>query len=330
MQRFYATRSTSADPLEIKGGRLFIFMLRCPMDQKPSLGYWLQYILVRHLAFLATVLPVEASHQVACAFGTLSYWVLGKRRRIALENIANALGDSLPDRRKKEIARAAFQSAALSMMELFTVEKIKKEAATRFKLYGNEFLEEAFSKNQGVVLVISHLGSWEYLSFLPFFTKRPWSVVVKNIKNPYLNTAIDAMRRVMTVNPISKDSSVRALFQELRAGHGVAILVDQWSGPDGLWVDFFNTGTSTTSIPARLSEKTGCALVSAYCLRTTPGHYEIHIEKPIAHNMEQPGWENTITKDLNEVLERQIRTHPEQWLWGHRRWKDKPDNLRNV
>lgn len=300
------------------------------MDPKPSFGYKLQYFLVRFLATAATALPVEVSHRIACGFGTLAYWILGKRRRVALENIAGALGNSLPERRKKEIARSAFQSAALSMMELFTVERIKKEAAARFKLFGNEFLEEAFSREQGVVLVISHLGSWEYLSFLPYFTKRPWSVVVKNIKNPYLNEAIDAMRRVMTVNPISKDNSVRAIFQELRAGHGVAILIDQWAGDDGLWVDFFNGKTSTTSIPARLSEKTGCALVPAYCLRKSPGHYEIHIEKPVIHNTDQPGWEDTVTRDLNEVLERQIAGHPEQWLWGHRRWKDKPANLRQT
>ena len=298
------------------------------MHGKPSLGYWMQFLIVRFLAALATALPVEISHNIACGFVTLSYLILRKRRRVAIDNIAAALGESLPARRKKEIAHAAFQSAALSMMELFTVEKIKKESGSRFKLLGNEFLEESFSKNHGVVLVISHLGSWEYLSFLPYFTKRPWSVVVKNIKNPYLDEAIDSMRRVMTVNPISKDNSVRAIFQELKAGHGVAILVDQWAGDDGLWVDFFNTKTSTTSIPVRLSEKTGCALVSAYCLRTTPGHYEIHIEKPVVHNMEVPGWECTVTKDLNDTLERQIRAHPEQWLWGHRRWKDKPAHIR--
>lgn len=300
------------------------------MHEKFAFNYWFQYLLVRFLTFLATVLPVEVSHRVACGFGTLTYWILGKRRKIALENIASALGNSLPARRKREIARSAFQSAALSMMELFTVEKIKKEAQTRFKLFGNEFLEEAFLKKQGVVLVISHLGSWEYLSFLPYFTNRTWSVVVKNIKNPLIDEAINSMRRVMTVHPVSKDGSVRTIFQELKAGHGVAILVDQWAGDEGLWVDFFNTKTSTTSIPARLSEKTGCALVSAYCLRTAPGHYEIHIEKPIVHDMGQPGWESTVTKELNGVLERQILGHPEQWLWGHRRWKKKPDNLRTA
>lgn len=306
------------------------FMLACLMSKKSSFNYYFQYLVVRFLALLATVLPVEVSHRIACGFGTLSYWILGKRRKVALKNITSAFGDSLPHQRKKEIALSAFQSAALSMMELFTVEKIKKEASKRFELIGNEYLEEAFLKKLGVVLVISHLGSWEYLSFLPYFTNRPWSVVVKDIKNPYLDKAIDTMRRVMTVNPISKDSSVRAILQELKAGHGVAILVDQWAGDEGLWVDFFDTKTSTTSIPARLSEKTGCALVSAYCLRTAPGYYEIHIEKPIIHRMDQPGWESTVTKDLNEVLEHQIRENPEQWLWGHRRWKNKPDNLRTA
>jgi len=176
--------------------------------------------------------------------------------------------------------------------------------------------------------VISHLGSWEYLSFLPYFTKRAWSVVVKDIKNPFLDKAIDSMRRIMTVNPIPKDSSVRTILQELKAGNGVAILVDQWAGNEGLWIDFFDTKTSTTSIPARLAEKTGCALVSAYCLRTTPGHYEIHIEKPVAHDTIDEGWETRITQTLNETLERQITRHPEQWLWGHRPWKKKPETLR--
>jgi lauroyl/myristoyl acyltransferase len=41
-----------------------------------------------------------------------------------------------------------------------------------------------------------------------------------------------------------------------------------------------------------------------------------------------PGWETTVTQDLNSVLERQILGHPEQWLWGHRRWKEKPDSMR--
>ena len=294
------------------------------------MNHFLQYCAVWLLSLFARALPVETAAWVTRRVGDLTYLILAKRRAIAIENVTKAFGDSIPEKRKRRIVRSAFQSASLSLMELFTVEKIKKDAGRRFKIFGNDALEDAFSKNKGVILVISHLGSWEYLSFLPYFTKRPWSVVVKNIKNPYLDKAIDSMRRVMTVNPISKDSSVRAIFQELKAGHGVAILIDQWAGDEGLWIDFFNTGTSTTSIPARLAEKTGCALVPAYCLRKEAGHYEIHLEKPAEWDATRPDWEGHITTRLNEILEEQIRQYPEQWLWGHRRWKDKPDDLRSA
>lgn len=294
------------------------------------MSYRLQHSMVRFLKWLATVLPVAAADWVARRFGDLSYLVLGNRRKIARENIDRAFGDSLPPGRKKEIARSAFQSAALSMMELFTVEKTVQEADTRFKLFGNDSLEAAFNRGKGVVLVISHLGSWEYLSFLPFFTKRPWSVIVKDIKNRPMNEDVNEMRRVMTVTPVSKDNSVRTILRELKKGHGVAILIDQWAGNEGLWSDFFGEKTSTTSIPARLAEKTGCALVPACCLRKTPGHYEIHLQKPVAYDLTSPDWEKTITQDLNATLERQILENPDQWLWGHRRWKGKPDNLRTA
>jgi KDO2-lipid IV(A) lauroyltransferase len=31
----------------------------------------------------------------------------------------------------------------------------------------------------------------------------------------------------------------------------------------------------------------------------------------------------TMTQALNDSLEAQVRAHPEQWLWTHRRWKDR-------
>ena len=52
-------------------------MLAWLMHEKPSFNYWLQYLVVSFLALLATALPVEVSHKLACGFGTLSYWILG-------------------------------------------------------------------------------------------------------------------------------------------------------------------------------------------------------------------------------------------------------------
>jgi len=74
----------------------------------------------------------------------------------------------------------------------------------------------------------------------------------------------------------------------------------------------------------------GSALVPACCLRTSPGEYEIHIGEPVSWDRDARDWESTVTKQLNAILEQKIREHPGQWLWGHRRWKPKPANLRET
>ncbi len=291
---------------------------------------FLTYTAARFASFLANCFPVSFTLWMTARTTDWIYGAFKERRQIALENINRVFGNSISPKRKTEIVREAFRSAALSMVELLIVRKIARNARERFSLLGNQSLEEAFAKQKGVVLTIAHFGSWEYLSFLPFLTGRRWSVIVKNIKNPHVNRMVDSLRRVMTVHPISKDGSIRTVLTELKKGHGVAILIDQWAGDEGIWVEFFGISTSTTSIPARLAERTGCALVPAYCLRRSPGQYEIHVEKPYHYDSKTPGWEMRITKELNQLWEHWIRLHPDQWLWGHRRWKDKPAGLRRL
>ena len=286
--------------------------------------YYIQYIFVRFVAFLISLFPIGLAVWVGRTAGNFIFFVFKRRRKIAIANIDKALSQTVSMADKRRIARAAFQNMAISLIELFLIKKIKGKTSDNFIILGNEYIDDAFAKGKGVVLVISHLGSWEYLSFLPYLTKKDWSVVVKDIRNPYLNEYIKRLRSLTTVVPIEKKKSMRPILKELKQNHGVAILIDQWAGAEGLWLDFFNSKTSTTSIPARLAKKTGCALIPAYCLRQGLGKYEIHIHPPVSINPEETNWEETTTIRLNELLEEQIRKYPEQWLWGHRRWKKNP------
>ncbi|MDP3920684.1 MAG: lysophospholipid acyltransferase family protein [Candidatus Omnitrophota bacterium] len=294
------------------------------------MSQYLQYQFIRAIAFFLSLLPPSFAIWCARRAGDFIFFCMRKRRRIALDNINKAFGDSLAGKDKWNIVRTAFQSMVISVIELFTVERIKSHADESFTLVGNEHLEQAFAKGRGAVLVISHLGSWEYLSFLPYLTGKNWSVVVKDIRNPCLNDYIRKLRIITTVQPIGKTNSMRPILKELKANHGVAILIDQWAGSDGLWLDFFDEKTSTTSIPARLAKKTGCALIPAYCLRKSSGKYEIEIHAPVPFDPKDENWERVTTDKLNQLLEEQIKKYPKQWLWVHRRWKKQPSRLREL
>ncbi|MBI4550493.1 MAG: lysophospholipid acyltransferase family protein [Candidatus Omnitrophica bacterium] len=291
------------------------------------MGYFLQYLSIRVVLAIFRFLPYRLIHGIASFSGDLIYHLHGSRRRVAMENLDRVYGNSFDGAAKKRIARASFRHLAISLVELFVVERFLKNPRKYFLTKGFEHMDRSFAQGKGVVLVISHLGSWEYLSFLPILHGSRWSAVVKTIKNPYINREIVELRRKMTLNPIPKKGSVKEVLRELKQNHGVAVLIDQWAGREGLWQDFFGFPTSTTSIPVRLAVKTGCPLVPAYCIRLSPGRFEVQIHPPIFVDPQQPNVEEAVTARLTGLLEEQIKKYPEQWSWPHKRWKPKPEQV---
>jgi KDO2-lipid IV(A) lauroyltransferase len=280
-----------------------------------------EYLLARGLAATVNTLPIGVSTWLARRAGDLIFLLFQERRKIALENLTLAYGDSLSLEEKERIARESIRNFATSLMEFFRIPSLLTRAQSSFQFEGTEILDRAFTKGKGIIFVISHLGSWELLAFLPYLRGYPCSVIVREIRNPYINRWIQALRAKTRLNPIPKEQSIRETLSRLKENQLVAILIDQWGGNEGLAVDFFDKPTSTTSIPERLAEKTGAALVPGYCLRLAPGQYKIIIkaEVPVESSRDPEG---VTTSKLNELLEQEVLAHPEQWAWVHRRWKD--------
>lgn len=285
---------------------------------------FMEYVLVRAAAAFLALLPASAAASFSGFLGSAIYLLSAKRRKTALENLETAFGASLPLSRKKEIARKSLAHTLFSIFEFFNIPRVIKKSPELFSFEGTEHLDQAFKKGKGVIGVISHLGSWEYLAFLPFLRGYPCSVVVRDIKNPHIHAWLRRLRKMTKLNPIDRKSSLKEILRELRANHYVALLIDQWAGHDGLWLDFFGKPTSTTSVPARLAMKTGAALVPMHCVRGVKG-YKITIfpEVPLKEEKET-------TLELNRVLEREILKYPEQWIWSHRRWKDQWRHIRGL
>lgn len=289
-------------------------------------GLWI-YFLARLFTCLALLLPFALLTWLACRAGDFIYFFFPKRRKIALENLERAFGATMSRRKKRTVARLAFQNMALSSAELFLIPKTLKDARGRFRIHNRHHMDEALQKGLGMILVVAHLGSWEYLAFLSYLTSVPLSVVVKDLHNRHFAHEITRLRRMTHTVPISKKNSIRQMVRVLKKNHIAAVLIDQWAGREGIWQDFFGHETSSTSIPARLALRLGSALVPAYCFRTSPGHYDIEIHPAVTVNGTD---EHELTRKLNELLETQIKARPDQWLWMHSRWKPKPATVREA
>jgi KDO2-lipid IV(A) lauroyltransferase len=68
---------------------------------------------------------------------------------------------------------------------------------------------------------------------------------------------------------------------------------------------------------AEIALKFGAVMIPYFARRKANGlDFDIYIENPI-----QPSDPVTMMTEATQRLERHVRAAPEQWLWGHRRWK---------
>jgi len=292
---------------------------------------WIEYLLFRGIMGFVNLFPIKIATWMMRRAGDLMFVILPTRRKVALSNLDIAFGNAKTPAEKKRIALESFRHISVSIAEFFRLPKFIKTAERHITFSGLENTDKAIRLGKGQVLVMSHLGVWEYLSFLSRKEKHHSLVFARAIRNPYVNRWIKYLRELTGLEFIDKDVGPRKVLSELRKNHGIGIVIDQWAGNEGDWVEFFGKKTSTTTLPAVLAKRTGAALLPAYCIRKSPGEYEI-ISLPLVEiKGDNDSWREETTKELNRLLEEQIKKYPEQWTWTHRRWKNKihiPNKMR--
>lgn len=288
--------------------------------------FWnlIEYGLLRGLIGFLNLLPFPIVYPLARFVGVSLFWLMKRRRFIALHNLEIAFGNSKTESERFRIAKESFQSATLTAVEFFRIPKMIPKVDECFVSVGLENVEKALQRGKGIVFAVSHMGSWEYMSFLSFITGHRTLVVVREIRNPYIYRWVQSLRALMKVIPTDKRNAIRATLAHLKRNEIVAILVDQWAGNEGVWEEFFGSATSTTSLPARYVKHLGCAIVPIYCLRLGGERYQLNYLPEIQITPEDVDFEHRVTQEINRIFEGVISRHPEQWTWFHRRWKERP------
>jgi Kdo2-lipid IVA lauroyltransferase/acyltransferase len=192
---------------------------------------------------------------------------------------------------------------------------------------GREHVERAMAAGRGALMVTAHIGNWELHGVAHGLLFGPIHVVARPLDNPDLDRRLCALRTMAGNTVIYKQRALAQILRALRAGGGIAILIDQNVQPgDGIFVDFFGRAAATTTVAAALAVKTGCALVPCRTELLPDGRYRITYE-PVVEWSASGDREADIaclTQRLTRSIEEWVRATPEQWLWMHRRWKTRP------
>jgi lauroyl/myristoyl acyltransferase len=171
----------------------------------------------------------------------------------------------------------------------------------------------------GWLALISHLGCWELFSHLGAkYPEYRFGAVYRRLYNPYLDQYLRRTRARSATALFDRRSDLLQCVRFLREGGVVGVLIDQGAGHAGLWTPLFGRLTSSSTLAATLSIRTGLPVVPIAIYTRGRARWEMIISEPVFPPDDDA---EHFTATINGVLEEQIRRSPADWLWAHNRWK---------
>lgn len=259
------------------------------------------------------------------SFGAAVAWALRLRRRVALDNLRLALPElSEPERRR--IARGVYRNMARAALDGLRGPDLSREALDQTVVvedWGS--LKQVIDAGTGVLVASAHFGSWELLAEV--FARRGFRVnaVVRPLEGSF-NAELMRSRQESGVRLTAARGALGAMIKAVRGGDSVVMLLDQSiAAKHGVFVPFFGRPASTSPALAMAAIRTGVPVYVVLAAREGE-RLRMFVEGPVP--VPETGTTDarifTVTAAVTAILERYIRRYPDQWLWLHRRWKERP------
>jgi KDO2-lipid IV(A) lauroyltransferase len=247
--------------------------------------------------------------------------------RIARRNIELCLPELTPDARS-ELLRRHFESLGIGICETaLTWWSDDERVRSLAQVEGLDHLRCALARGRGAILVGGHFTTIEIGTRI-LGTVVPLSVLYRPTKDDALSDFM-AKRIARYAQRAIRSDDIGTLVRALRKNGAVWYAPDQFSRDKrAAMVPFFGTPVPTTTSTSRLARITGAAVLTYFPQRLPDGS---GYRAVIGPELDRFPSDNPVadTARLGALLEAQIRHHPEQYLWVHRRFKrvtaDYPD-----
>ncbi len=303
--------------------------------RSPALRRWLRrrkaagvYWLVRTALWLPRQVSLPRALAIADRLGNAAYLLLGSTRRLALEHIGLALGDTLSPAERVQTVRASFRNLARCFVEIAHFDTIRDQIDTYVDTEGWQHMEEALARGRGTIAITGHIGNWELLAAYCALHGIPVGAIARRMRDPRLDALIVDFRAKSGVETILRESpgSSRHILKILNNNGFLALLIDQDTRAPSLSVPFFGRPARTPAAAAVLALRRDLPVVALFMQRRPEGGHRLTVLPPIElpHSGDRRRDTLALTRRFNEIFEERVRQNPAEWVWWHRRWRRGP------
>jgi KDO2-lipid IV(A) lauroyltransferase len=293
----------------------------------PKLRAFRGKLLYRVLLVLGAVarrLSLPRARAIGRAMGRMAWYVVRPERKKALRNIAIAFPE-WDDAQRRETIRAMFRHLGESLGELLWMPTM--DLATRDQwniITGIDPVLKLVDEGHGVILFTAHCGNWEWICYSVGMYGRRLSVLQRERNEAEMNEYITTLRARAGVRSIDRGSpsSAREMINVMRKGGMLAFVIDQSMRTESVKVPFFGKPALTPIGPARFAVRQEAFVSVALIQRRADGKQLLSFSEPIQCKKDDDPI--ALTARVTQAYEEHIRRAPEQWVWFHDRWRDRP------
>lgn len=273
------------------------------------------------IAKLLAKLPLNIILKIGVLLGFLIWIVPNKRKKIAARNIALCFPD-LSNKLQATLVKKNLISTGIGFAEMIVAYWGKtNKFLHNFEFVGLDIVEKALTKNKGCILLSCHLHSMELATrAINSQLQQPAYILGRQHNNKVFESHIDDARKKHCGKTIDK-KDLRTVLKAFKDNRCIYYIPDQNFSYQCEYINFFKQPAATVLAPVKIAQSSKAVVIPWFCFRQK-NKWKIRFLEPL-DSFYSDEVNDSLTK-MNKLFEDQIRKHPEQYLWVHRRFKNHP------
>ena len=281
--------------------------------------YFLQFLFVIIFFSLFKILGPKISSNI----GGKLFEIIGpffRSKKIIKKNLQIAI-PNIDIKKINQISKLMWNNYGRVFAEYMFIKDFRiNKLGSNIQVEGKEILDNLKMKNESAIFISGHFANFELMAM--FLEKNGLNLcaVYRPLNNIFINQIMEKIRKkYICKNQVKKGiGGMKNLINLIKQDFSIALMIDQRVS-EGIKSKFFNKDAYTTTVPGQLVKKFNMPIIPVHIERFDNVNFKIKIHKPIYYASETSV--ESITRNLNEILEDMIRINPEQWIWSHNRWK---------
>ncbi len=284
--------------------------------------------LVAFVLKLVSLLPFGLLYLFSDVLFVFLYHIFKYRRTVVQANLANAFPG------KSEVEQQGIEKRYYRFLADMIVESVKSISITeaelkkRYQFEHLEIISDYLNAGRSVIAVSGHYGNWEW-GPLGIASELNYDVLVvyKPLSDKRFDGLINQIRSRFGTVMIPMKQTFRKVAEYKNKPHVLVLVGDQTPTKEEsqYFTNFLNQPTAVYLGIEKIAIKTKNPIIYFSIKRIKRGYYKSTV-KSLVDCPEQYA-EYEITNAHTRELENLILDDPEYWLWSHRRWKFKPEDI---